>query len=139
MINRLLSKVNNKNKYMFNEAIHLVTQWKHSIDPTIKYLNMLRTPVANIIPQYSTFMTSKGANPCSKECNFPKPTALDVGCKVMLLINELKEYKLINGYIGIVEEIIFEHKDGPTHIPHELPACVIVEFKENNFSEETKW
>ena len=35
---------------MFNEAIHLVTQWKHSIDPTIKYLNILHTPVAKIIP-----------------------------------------------------------------------------------------
>ena len=36
VINRFHSKVKIKNKYMFNEAIHLVTQWKHSIDPTIK-------------------------------------------------------------------------------------------------------
>ena len=126
MINHFLSKVNKKNKYVFNEAIHLVTQWKHSIDPTIKYLNMLRTPVAKIIPQYSTFMTSKGANNCLKESNFPKLTALNVGCKVMLLINEITEYKLINGFIGIVREIIFEHKDGLRHIPYELRACVIV-------------
>ena len=58
---------------------------------------------------------------------------------VMLLINELKEYKLINGSIGIVKEISFEHRDGPRHILYELPACVIVEFKDSNFSEETKW
>ena len=51
---------------MFNEAIYLVTQWKHSIDSTIKYLNILRIPVAKIIPQYSTSMTSKGANHCLK-------------------------------------------------------------------------
>ena len=57
----------------------------------------------------------------------------------MLLTNELKEYKLINGSIGIVKEIIFEHKDGPRHIPYELPACVIVEFKESTFAEGTKW
>ena len=50
LINRFLSKVNKNNKYIFNEAIHLVTQWKHSIDPTIKYLYMLRTPVAKKIP-----------------------------------------------------------------------------------------
>ena len=31
----------------------------------------------------------------------------------MLLINELKEYKLINGSIGIAKKMIFEHKDGP--------------------------
>ena len=120
---------------MFNEAICLVTQWKHSIERTIKYLNMLRLPVAKIIPQYSTFMTSKGANHCLKESNFPKLTALNVGCKVMLLINELKEYKLINGSIEIVKEIIFEHKNGPRHIPYELPACVIVEFKDSTFAE----
>ena len=53
----------------------------------------------------------------------------------MLLINELKEYKLVNGYIGIVKEIIFEHKNGPRHIPYELPACVIVEFKDSTFAE----
>ena len=57
----------------------------------------------------------------------------------MLLINELKEYKLINGDIGIMKEIMFEHKDEPRHIPYELPACVIVEFKESEFSKETKW
>ena len=50
LINRFLSKVNKKNKYMFNDDIHLVTQWKHSIGPTIKCLNMLRTPVVKSIP-----------------------------------------------------------------------------------------
>ena len=84
-------------------------------------------------------MTSKGANHCLKESNFPKLTVLNVGYKVMLLINELKEYKLINGSIGIVRKIMFEHKDEPTHIPYELPIYVIVELKESNFSKETKW
>ena len=89
LINRFHSKVNKKKKHIFNNAILLVTQWKHSIDPTIKYLNMLHTPVAKIIPQYSTFMTSKGVNHCLKESNFPKLTSLNVGRKFMLLINEL--------------------------------------------------
>ena len=53
---------------------------------------MLRTPVAKRIPQLKIFMTSKGANHCLKECNFPNLTALYVGCKGMLLINEIKEY-----------------------------------------------
>ena len=46
VINRFLSKVNKNNKFIFNEAIHLVTQWKHSIAPIIAYLNILDTPVA---------------------------------------------------------------------------------------------
>ena len=57
----------------------------------------------------------------------------------MLSINELKEYKIINGSIGIVRKIMFEHKDEPTHIPYELPIYVIVELKESNYSKETKW
>ena len=66
LINHFLSEINKKKIIFFNEAIHLVTQWNYSIDPNIKYINMLRTPVAKIIPQYSTFMTSKGANYCLK-------------------------------------------------------------------------
>ena len=34
---------------------------------------------------------------------------------------------------------MFEHKDGPRHIPYELPAYVIVEFKESNVSEKNRW
>ena len=64
---------------------------------------MLRTPVAKRIPQLKIFMTSKGANHCLKECNFPKLTALNVGCKVMLLINEIKENKFVNESIGIAK------------------------------------
>ena len=62
LINCFLFEINKKNKYIFNEAIHLVTQWKYSIDPTIKYLNMLGTPVSKFIPQYSAAMTFKGSN-----------------------------------------------------------------------------
>ena len=100
---------------------------------------MLGTTVAKIITQYSTFMLNKGGNHCIKECNFIKLIALNVGCKVMLLKNSPSEYKLVNGSIGTVKEIIFEHKNGPRHIPYKLLACVIVEFKESNFSEEIKW
>ena len=138
LINRFLSKVNKKNKYMFNDAIHLVKQWKHSIDPIIKDLNRLRTSVAKIIHQYSTFMTPKGVNHFLKESNFLKRTTLSVGCKVMLIPNKLKEYKIINESIGIVKEIMCEHKDGPRHIPYGLPACVIVEFKQSTFAGGTK-
>ena len=99
---------------------------------------MLGTPVAKIIPQYTTFLLNKGIKHCIKECNFPKLTALNVGCNVMLLKKSPSEYKLVNGSIGTVRKK-FKHRNGPRHIPYELPVCVIVEFKESNFSETTKW
>ena len=74
-------------------------------------------------------MTSKGAKHYLKERNLPNLIALDVGCKFMLLINELKEYELVNESIVIVKEIWFEHMDRPKHILYKLPTCVIVEFK----------
>ena len=46
LINRSLSKIK---KRIFDEAIHLVTQCKYSIDPTINYFKMLGTPVAKLI------------------------------------------------------------------------------------------
>ena len=101
---------------------------------------MLCTPqLQKIYSPILNFMTSKGATHCLKGCNVPKLTALKVECQVMLLINELKEYTLINGSIGIVKEIIFEHEDGHRHISYELSSCVIVEFKESSFTEGTKY
>ena len=136
LINRLLSKIE---KTIFDEAIRLVTQWKHIIDPTLDYLKMLGTLVSKISSQCTMFLLNKGGNYCIKECNFPKLTALNVGCKFILLKNSPSEYKLVNGSIGIVNKIIFKHRNGPRHIPYELLACIIVEFKESNFSETRKW
>ena len=48
----------------------------------------------------------------------------------MLLKNFLHNYKLINGSNGIVKEIIFKHRNGHSHMPHELRACVIIESKQ---------
>ena len=35
--------------------------------------------------------------------------------------------------------MIFEHKDGPIHIPYELHVCVTVKFKQSTVAERTKW
>ena len=34
---------------------------------------------------------------------------------------------------------MFEHSDGPRHIPYDLPVWVIFRFKESTFAGETKW
>ena len=74
-----------------------------------------------------------------KEFYFSKLTALNVGCKVMLLVNILSSFDLVNGSIGTVTDIIYKHKNGSRQIPYTLPTCVVVDFKECTIDEESKW
>ena len=108
---------------MFDDAVYLVNQCKHGITPTT-FLNKLGTPVCKILPNYLSIMTTKAVNHCIKKSN----TALNVGLKVMLLMNILPNFKLVNGSIGTVIDIIYEHKKEPRQIPYQLHACVIVDF-----------
>ena len=57
----------------------------------------------------------------------------------MLLINGLKECKLINLSIRTMKQIMFEHRDRPICISYEIRTRAIFEFKESTFSEGTKW
>ena len=57
----------------------------------------------------------------------------------MLLMNILPDFKLINGSIGIVIDIIYKHKNGPRQIPYQVPTCVIVDFNMCIVDEEFKW
>ena len=57
----------------------------------------------------------------------------------MLLMNILPNFKLVNGSIGTVRNIIYKHKNGPGQIPYQLPTCVIVHFKECIVDEEFNW
>ena len=50
-----------------------------------------------------------------------------VGAIMMLMRNFVVEYKLMNGSIGIVKEIVYENKEG-TADKDSLPAYVIIEF-----------
>ena len=45
-------------------------------------------------------------------------------------MNILSDFKLINGSIGIVIDIIYKDKNGPRQISYQLPTCVIVDFNE---------
>ena len=56
--------------------------------------------------------------------------AFNIGYKVMLLTKMFTQYKLVNGSIGSIEEIMFKHMDRNNHMTYELLICVTVEFKE---------
>jgi len=38
------------------------------------------------------------------------------------------DYKIVNGAIGIVRDIVYKEFDGPHHPMGELPAYIVVEF-----------
>ena len=88
-----------------------MVQWKHGITPTITYLNKLGTLVCKIFPSYSSIIIRKAVNHCIKEYNFPKLIALNAGCKDMLLMDILPDFKLVNESIGTVRDISYKHKN----------------------------
>ena len=79
---------------------------------------MMSIPVVKIIPKYSTFMISKVANHFLIEYNYPKLTALHIGCKVISLNNILTQYKLVHESLRTVEEIMFKYMDEPRYMCH---------------------
>ena len=63
--------------------------------------------MAAIHPQH-TSCRSDGKNHRVKETSHPKLTVLCVGAKVVLLKNFTVEYKLMNGAMGIVVDVVYE-------------------------------
>ena len=80
--------------------------------------------MCKILPSYSSMMTTKAVNHCIKESNFPKLIVLNIGYKVMVLMNILPSFKLVNRSIGTVRDLF-------TNIEVDLDKyrCVIVDLK----------
>ena len=108
----------------------------HQIDFTN---HLFQKPVAIIRPQLWNIL-SHGKNHCLKETNFPQLTALDVGCRVMLLKNYTVEHNLMNGAIGTVVEIVYSTSLGPndSNVHCSLPQYVIVNFSQSKIPDTDK-
>ena len=118
----------------FKHAIYLVPQWKMA-NPIVKqYLESLMTPIANIYAKYYS-CKDDGKNHCVKESSLCGRLTICVGTIVMLSRNFIVEYKLMNGSIVIVKEIVYENKEGPAD-RDSLPAYVIVQFTDYIIQEE---
>jgi len=46
------------------------------------------------------------------------------------------DYKIVNGAIGIVRDIVYKEFDGPHHPTGELPAYIVVEFPHSCIPED---
>ena len=63
--------------------------------------------------------------------------AVCIGSVVMLLCKFILEYKLINGYIGIVHDILYIENYGPNN-QKALHAYDVVEFKDSSIPNDRK-
>ena len=91
-----------------------------------KYLCNMKTPIAKMTARLQS-MRRGSVNHCVKESLLPLRLALCVGAKVLLLSNFVVEYKIMNGSIGTVADIVYKDKAGPRDAKA-LPAYVNVYF-----------
>ena len=70
-----------------------------------------RAPIVKVTSIYGTTRIS-GKNHCVKDSSYPKRSAFCVGAVVMLLKNFVVEWKIMNGAIGIIRDIVFENSSG---------------------------
>lgn len=138
LLSRCLFKLPNDEKKQFEDgALHLVSTWQEAHKINFDYIaNDFVTPIAKSRAIYSA--GRNGKNCCVAESSLPSKNALCVGVRVMLLHNFLVEHGLMNGAVGYVRAIRYEHKEGPNHQPQTgTPnAYYVVEFPDSTLPRE---
>jgi PIF1 helicase. len=129
---RCLETLDETEQAAFKDAIHITSTWNEASKISFEYLCRLNVPIAKIRARYST-SRNDGKNCCLKESSYPSRLALGVGAKVMLLKNFIvEEWHILNGSMGTVVDIIYDHKDGPMAPGNPLPLFVVVDFPSSN-------
>ena len=136
IISRCLDKLSKEERESFKDAIYLVPQWKMAHPIVFKYLCNVITPTKMTARLQSVRRDS--VNHCVKESSLPLRLALCVGAKVLLLSNFVVEYKIMNGSIGTVVDIVYKDKAGPRDAKS-LPAYVIVYFPKSCIPDNYKF
>jgi hypothetical protein len=125
-------------KALFKDAIHLTSTWEEASQVAFRYLCRLNSPIAKIRARYLT-SRNDSKNCCLREKSYPTQIAIGVGAVVMLLKNFIvEEWHILNGSIGTVVDIIYDHTDGPMAQGNPLPFFVVVDFPCSNVPEDKK-
>ena len=125
---RCLDNMDPVERNTFKNAIHLVPTWQQTHVIVFKYLmEEFRAPIVKVTSIYGTTRVS-GKNHCVKDSSYPKRSAFCVDAVVMLLKNFVVEWKIMNGAIGIICDIVFENSNGQREQHNTMPAYVVVEF-----------
>ena len=113
IVGRVLENMTTEEKWNFQlEGLHLVPTWKQASAINLDYLmTELQSPIANYVVNMNT-SRSDGKNCCLRECSFPLCSLLCVDAKVMLLVNYIVEYKLMNSSVGVVKQLCFSNPEG---------------------------
>jgi hypothetical protein len=125
---RCLENLSEEEQQSFKNAIHLVPTWAEASDIVFHYLCSLGKPIAKWKASYSTSRRDC-KNCCFKEKSYPSKNAMCVGAVVMLLKNFIvEEWKLLNGSVGTVIDIIYANPLGPRE-EDAIPLYIVVDFK----------
>ena len=116
---------------LFDDALHLVPQWKQAHKLNFDYLkNSFNTPIAKMRAKLSNTRTD-GRNCCVQESSLPMKSALCVGAVVMCLHNFIVEHGIMNGSVGVVTQICFSNSsgasDGTEYVIVDFPNCSVPE------------
>jgi hypothetical protein len=135
LLSRVLDNLPNEEKQRFkSEGLYLVPTWKQANTINIEYIQKnFTTPIARYDAQLQT-LNNHGRNCCIRETNLPMRTLLCKGAKVMLLENFIVEYKLMNGSVGVVQDLCFKQADGS----QDDKMYVVVEFPQSTIPEASK-
>jgi hypothetical protein len=134
---RCLENLSMEEQQAFCNAIHIVPTWEKAAEISYSYLTMTSTPIAKWTCQYSSIRRD-GKNCCFKEKSYPTRVAISIGSPVMLLKNFIvEEWKILNGSVGTLIDVIYDDPSGPT-VPGKLPLYCVVDFPASNVPENHK-
>lgn len=134
---RCLQCLSEEEKLEFQNAIHLVPTWAEASSIVFNYLSNLGNPIAKWKATYSTTRRDR-KNCCLKEKSYPSRVAMCTGAVVMLLKNFIvEEWKILNGSIGTVVDIIYANPLGPRE-ENATPLYVVVDFRQCSVPDDQK-
>jgi ATP-dependent DNA helicase PIF1 len=110
----------------FQDAVFILTKWVEVDKVNNEMLRSLNRPIAKINAVHTGGSEAKRANSDVAK-GLEAQLLLTKGCRVMLTSNLWTEAGLVNGSMGIVQDILFEDQGPPA-----LPTAVFVNFEKYN-------
>src|SRR5947207_11229649 len=120
---RFEENLNQSERENFADATSILTKWEEVDKVNIDMLRSLQRPVAKIVGVHSGGAEAKKAS--SEVAKGLEPhLLLSKGARIMLTANVWTGAGLVNGSMGVIQDIIFEEQEPPS-----LPVVVFIKFE----------